>query len=249
MLNQEEKWLLEEKYKGEKSSSFFADCERLAKGEPLGYVIGYVPFLNCQIYLDSKPLVPRVETEFWTEKAIESIKLYGSKHPASIRVLDLCAGSGAIGVAIAKKLTNVLVDFSELDEQHTSTIKKNIINNDIDLLKVNILTGNLFENVVDKYDFILSNPPYIDKRLNRTADSVKKYEPHLALFAENNGVELISRIINEAPTYLNKGGQLWIEHEPEQSESIKNTADKVGYSSIQHHKDQYAVTRYSVLVY
>ncbi len=60
-------WLLQEKYGGEKSEAFFADCKRLALGEPLGYLIGHTPFLDCTIYLDSKPLIPRAETEFWTE--------------------------------------------------------------------------------------------------------------------------------------------------------------------------------------
>jgi methylase of polypeptide subunit release factors len=73
-MSQDIEWLLKEKFGGEKSDAFFADCKRLALGEPLGYLIGHVPFLGCTIHLDSKPLIPRTETEFWTEKAIEEIK-------------------------------------------------------------------------------------------------------------------------------------------------------------------------------
>ncbi|MEX0913065.1 MAG: hypothetical protein WDZ56_00890, partial [Candidatus Paceibacterota bacterium] len=77
MLNKEEGWLLEEKYGGEKTAGFSADLKRLACGEPLGFVIGHVPFFGCRIYLDSHPLIPRLETEFWVEKAIVAIKEAG----------------------------------------------------------------------------------------------------------------------------------------------------------------------------
>ena len=73
MAQNEEKWLLQEKYHGEKTEAFFADCKRLALGEPLGYLIGHVPFLDCTIWLDNHPLIPRPETEHWVEQVIEVI--------------------------------------------------------------------------------------------------------------------------------------------------------------------------------
>ena len=91
---QAEDWLLKEKYKGVKSRAFLADCQELKAGVPLAYVIGSIPFLDTKIYLDSKPLIPRPETEYWTEQAIKSIKTV-----ASANVLDLCSGSVCIGVA------------------------------------------------------------------------------------------------------------------------------------------------------
>ena len=107
-MSQDIEWLLEEKYSGEKNDAFFADCKRLALGEPLGFLIGHVPFLDTTIYLDSKPLIPRPETEYWTEAVIADIKtnypardLENTPGAEQLRVLDLCAGSGCIGVAIA----------------------------------------------------------------------------------------------------------------------------------------------------
>src|SRR5512138_3415194 len=95
----EEEWLLKEKWNGEKSEGFFADCQRLRDGEPLAYVIGHTPFLNTIIYLDSKPLIPRVETEFWVEKAIMEIQDFSRGQTlGTVQVLDVCAGSGCIGV-------------------------------------------------------------------------------------------------------------------------------------------------------
>jgi Methylase of polypeptide chain release factors len=100
---------------------------------------------------------------------------------------------------------------------------------------------------VVKYDFILSNPPYIDPVLNRTERSVTDYEPHHALFGGEGGLELIRRIIAEAPTYLNPLGQLWLEHEPEQTPTIAAVARGNGLRCTTW-LDQYAVERYSVMM-
>ena len=183
-MGNDEAWLLKEKYKSEKSDAFFADCRLLALGEPLGYLIGHVPFLDTNIYLDSKPLIPRPETEFWTEKVISDIKTtYPVQHPEEasgseqLRILDLCAGSGCIGVAIAKAVPDAIVDFSEIDETHLPTITKNLVENDIDQTRTHLYHSNLFKAFSGTYQYIVSNPPYIDTTLNRIDDSVVKTEP------------------------------------------------------------------------
>ena len=81
-MTSEEQWLLREKYQGEKTEAFFADCDRLLAGEPLAYLIGHIPFLHCLISLDSHPLIPRTETEFWTEKATKHIQERGRLYPS-----------------------------------------------------------------------------------------------------------------------------------------------------------------------
>lgn len=247
MLSQEEDWLLNEKYKGEKSEAFFTDLTRLQAGEPLAYIIGSIPFLDCVIHLDSKPLIPRTETEFWTEALIKEIK--STKMP-SPKILDLCAGSGAIGVAIAHSIPNSLVAFSEIDVNHLDTIKKNCLLNNIPVERFAVVAGDLFSTIGDtlaKFDFIVSNPPYINpKRADQTEDSVKKYEPALALYGGVDGMDLIIKIINQAPEHLNQGGQLWLEHEPEQVEAIFEVAqDKFLVTT---HKDQYRTPRFTQLV-
>lgn len=247
MFDKEEKWLLEEKYHGEKSFAFFADLEKLKKHTPLAYLIGYIPFLNCKIYLDSKPLIPRPETEFWVEKVIELINSRKSQSLEKINILDLCAGSGCIGVAVAKNISNTSVDFTELDPAHQNTIAKNCSNNEITDNRYRILIGNLFSPLKEeKYDFILSNPPYIDKTLERVEYSVAKNEPELALYGGNQGLELIKEIIEKAPNYLKPNGQLWIEHEPEQSESINKLAENDFL--VKTHQDQYQIERFTQLI-
>lgn len=244
-MPKEEQWLLQEKYAGKPTDAFFADCKRLALGEPLGYLIGHVPFLGCTIHLDSKPLIPRPETEFWVEKAIKTIQ-ENSKN-GILAVLDLCAGSGCIGVAVASQVPEVSVDFSEIDIRHLPTITKNISQNNISLDRTRLFHANLFSDTITTYDFILSNPPYIDMDLERTDESVLTFEPYIALSGGLAGLEIIEKIITTARNHLTSCGQLWLEHEPEQTKAIESLGVKAGFLVSTHH-DQYGVERYSILV-
>jgi release factor glutamine methyltransferase len=253
MFSQEVNWLLKEKYQGEESAAFLADAALLKAGTPLAYLIGSIPFLNTTIYLDSHPLIPRPETEFWVEQAINTLNKqcsYLGHEPKNLHILDLCAGSGAIGVAVAKALPASLVDFVELDTTHLPTIAKNCRANDISPERVHIYASDLFlrptGELLPRYDIILSNPPYIDKSLGRTETSVVDHEPALALYGGASGLEIITKIINDAPNHLKPNGQLWLEHEPEQVPDIGKLA--APHFLISTHKDQYGVPRYSFLV-
>lgn len=268
MKNQEIEWLLTEKYRGEKTPEFFADVIRLENGEPLAYVIGHMPFLGCTIYLDSKPLIPRPETEFWVEKAIQALlqtrsgrssednhstplsllprKDLGKTPAPTLYVLDLCAGSGAIGIAVANAVQNTHVTFGEIDATHLPTIFKNLEVNNITCTRYRAFESDLFKNISGQFDFILTNPPYIDQSANTAEKSVTDFEPYLALFGGNNGLEIIEKIIMTAPTHLKPTGQLWLEHEPSQVEAIKTIAKKHNLTCVTH-LDQYNTPRYSVL--
>jgi len=267
MKSQEEQWLLAEKYGGVKTAEFYADCKALALGTPLGYLIGQVPFLDCTIWLDAQPLVPRVETEYWVEQAITAIKERQTVQPVlsagegqsaavqltdphpTTSILDLCAGSGCIGVAVAKALPTVQVDFVELSVQLIPTINKNCLENHIEQSRCRIYHSNLFAGIPTdaRYDFILSNPPYIDPAVDRATESVKSHEPHLALYGGIDGLEIIEQIIATAKDHLTPTGQLWIEHEPEQVNHINKLAADGGFNCTSH-ADQYGVLRYSILV-
>jgi release factor glutamine methyltransferase len=262
-MTREEKWILDEKYRGQETEGFFADCARLNDGVPLAYIIGSIPFLNTTISLDSHPLIPRPETEYWVEKAITHIK---SKNrgdtPISaetgvkvrddipyLKVLDLCAGSGCIGIAVAKAIPSAHVTFAELDPAHLPTIKKNLESNhtidDTDISQHTLAQSDLFENVTGKFDFILTNPPYIYSEAKTVAESVTSHEPHIALFGGTQGLEIIERIINDAKKYLTSQGILYIEHEPTQIELLKSQGESAGFS-VTTHTDQYGVLRFSV---
>jgi release factor glutamine methyltransferase len=248
-MEKEELWLLEEKYDGMKSDAFFEDLKRLQSGEPLAYILGNIPFLDCTIYLDSKPLIPRPETEFWTQKAIQTIADFKGQTPS---VLDLCAGSGAIGVAIAKAIPSAQVSFVEVEPAHISTINKNIEENTNHLQKnsYTVFCGDLFDafrHNETTFDFILTNPPYIDKAQNTVEESVTNHEPHLALFGGEDGLYIIIKIITTAKKYLRQNGELWVEHEPFQSEAIVELGVQMGFD-VHTQVDQYNIERWSILV-
>ncbi len=207
-------------------------------GEPEAYRIGWVPFIHTEIYLDSKPLIPRTETEYWVDLVIKEIKQSGIREP---RILDLCAGSGCIGVAVLKEIPEAFVDFVELEEKHHSTILKNIRMNNLDEDHSRIFGGNLFKNVEDHYDFILSNPPYLDPALqDRIQPTVALYEPELALYGGVGGLALIDKILAKVGEHLTSRGTLYLEHEPEH---VSHLAESPLYQETMN--DQFGRPRFS----
>ncbi len=250
-MTQDEMWLLKEKHGGMETEGFFEDCARLKLSEPLAYVIGSIPFLNTTIHLDlpagqagPRPLIPRTETEYWVEKTIAEIKKNPAiEHP---KILDLCAGSGCIGVSVLKEVKNSYVDFVEIETSHHTTILKNIEENGIDTSRAHIFGGDLFENIPGTYDYILTNPPYIDKSLGRTEGSVQAFEPEKALYGGMEGMEVITRIIENASLYLEKKGVLIIEHEPEQVSTIQILAQSNNFIGTAL-PDQFGVLRFTRL--
>jgi release factor glutamine methyltransferase len=242
---QEARWLLKEKYAGVTCPAYEEDVRRLEAGEPLAYVIGFVPFLGTQIYLDSNPLIPRVETEYWVEQAINVIK---ERNLGPVRILDLCAGSGAIGIALLRHLPDAEVDFAEIDRMHHMTILKNLEENHIDQRRAHVFGGDLFEKVTGTYDFILTNPPYLDPELQtRVEESVLVHEPGGALWGGRQGLALIGDIIRDAQGHLSRGGIIFIEHEPEQVEAIHESARLHGYRAFETIDDQYGIARLTAL--
>lgn len=236
-LKQEISWLLRDKYNGVESEEYKQDIKKLESGFPLAYLIGWVPFFGAKIYLDSKPLIPRGETEYLVSNIIQSLE---SKDLSDFSILDLCAGSGCIGVALAKKFPQIKVDFAEIDTVHHETIRKNLKENTIEENRVNIFDGSLFQNIADKYDLIITNPPYIDASLKRVPESVLNYEPHKALFGGDKGMEIIEQILKEYGNHLKENGELYIEHEPEQTEAISKFS---GFRETL--KDQFGINRFS----
>lgn len=201
--------LIRDKYDGDRTVDLSADIARLEADEPLAYVIGWIPFLGARINLGSCPLIPRPETEWWTQQLITHVQERFRDEPFAL--LDLCAGSGAIGIAVLKALPNAHVSFGEIDAEHAETIRQNIKENGIAESRTLVLCGDLLEPFEDlQYNFIVSNPPYIPE--TRPLDeSVLAHEPRIALYAGNDGLDVIRRIAHDAPGYLCQDSELWVE--------------------------------------
>ncbi|MDP2741343.1 MAG: class I SAM-dependent methyltransferase, partial [bacterium] len=170
-MQKEINWLLKEKYKGKATKSFKKDVKRLEKGEPLDYVIGFIEFGVppglCKIDLSKKPLIPRQETEFWVEKVIEEISQLGNptslrSSGQNLRILDIFAGSGCIGVAILADvgLPLLFCDFTDIDKKNLKQIRINLKLNKIKSKRYKIIRSYIFKNIKVNYYYIFANQPY-----------------------------------------------------------------------------------------
>lgn len=237
-------WILEDKYKGKWNLEILGDILRLNRGEPIDYVIGWKPFLECKIDLSKKPLIPRFETEFWTGKAIDSV----NKRKGAVSVLDIFSGSGCIGTAVLKNCANAKVDFSELDKNLLAQIKVNLKLNGIRGQRYKIIHSNIFSKIKNRYDFIFANPPYIPlSRRKNIQKEVIKHEPGLALFGGKDGLSAILKFLKDGSKYLKSNGQIWMEFDAPQKKSIEKILDGLFYSSWTFGRDQYGRWRYVVI--
>ena len=164
------------------------------KGIPVQYIVGNVEFYNCIINVDERVLIPRFETELLVDKLIKKIK---NKYMDNIDILDLCTGSGCIAISLKKNI-DCNMDASDISLDALDVARDNALNNEV---YVNYIESDLFSNINKKYDVIVSNPPYISYE-EEIMDIVKDNEPHIALYAEDNGLFFYREIIKNISNYL-----------------------------------------------
>lgn len=244
-------WLLKEKFEGKETEEFHADVERLKTGEPLAYVIGWIPFYDCKIDVTLHPMIPRPETEFWVERAVKELEALGKP---TLRLADTFSGSGCIGVALLKHLPNATVDISEFDPKLTEQLRINVRLNGIDESRAKCWAGNALEGLTGTYDAIFANPPYIDPKAIPEMDrSVINFEPHLSLFAGDRGLDYVKLLIKESGKFLNTGGTFYIEcdaHQREWIEELLSEYAKTPDATEWKHEfwfDQYDQVRFLIL--
>ncbi len=242
----EREWLLKEKYGGVESDAFRADVARLEKGEPVAYVIGFSTFLGNKIDLSQKPLIPRAETEYWVEKALSELESAHGKD-APLRILDVFSGSGCIGLAVLKRFPNAKVDFAELEPNALEQIRLNAEGNGYNAARYEIFQSDIFSGIPSgrTYDAIFANPPYIDEahKHTRVDKSVLDHEPHVALFAKENGYELIERFFADAKKFLVSDGRIYLECDDIQKGGVEKILVKQGFTKYLFSKDQFELWR------
>ena len=190
----------------------------LEQGFPVQYIIGDVDFYGNKIIVNENVLIPRFETELLVEKTIKLINKYFDKR---IDILDIGTGSGCIAITLDKEIDSN-VDGVDISEEALSVAKEN---NKFNNTNVNFYQSDVFSNVNNKYDVIISNPPYIayDEEI---MDIVYNNEPHTALFADNDGLYFYDKILRECSNYLNDKFVIAFEIGYKQGNLIKELAYK-----------------------
>jgi len=189
-------------------------------------------------------LIPRVETEFWVEKAILEMK----KQKGIISIADVFSGSGCVGIAILKNIKKSKVVFTEIDKALLMQIKINLKLNNIKHSTYTVVHSDIFKNLKGTYDFILANAPYIPlSRKTKLHRSVIKFEPAIALFAGEDGLKIIKNFLKTASKYLKPNGQIWMEFDITQKNKLNKLLKKYGYINYKFYKDQYKKWRYVVI--
>lgn len=194
--------------------------KRVETNEPLQYLLGKANFYGLELFVDKRVLIPRFDTEILVERAIKEM---GSKE---VKVLDMCTGSGAVGIAV-KLNSNASVTSSDISAEALAVAKKNASVHGAD---INFIQSDLFENVDGRFDYILINPPYIPSGDIETLDNeVKDYEPRLALDGGADGMDIYKRISKEYDKYLGDGGVLMLEIGIGQMEAIEGLFGNVEF--------------------
>ena len=170
------------------------NIKRLEQGEPVQYIVGNVDFYGLNFKVDKRVLIPRFETEGLVEKTISLID------NDKIKILDIGTGSGCIAITLKSILKKSLVDACDISKD---ALEVAIANAKLNNINVNFIQSDIFSNIKDKYDLIISNPPYIayDEEIE---EIVKNNEPHLALYADNNGLYFYEQILKSSKNYLNE---------------------------------------------
>mgnify|MGYP003126215003 CR=1 FL=1 len=204
---------------------------RRGEGAPVAQLVGFREFYSIPIRVDENVLVPRPETEHLVVEAIDQAKrIAATVADRPLRILDIGTGSGAIAIAIAKNLKDVEVvavdvSLAALDIARWNVEKQKLSD------RITLMQSDLFEALQAdaKFDVICSNPPYISQsEYDSLPDTVRNHEPRGALLAGQDGTEIISRILADAPAHLFPGGRLVLEYSPMIADSCKAMAEGSG---------------------
>ena len=219
----------------DQAAQFAAFATRRSAREPLQHLTGQAHFRNITLKVGKGVFVPRPETEFVTGLAIDDVKARGLDEPI---VVDLCAGSGAIGLAIANELPNARVFGVEKSEDAIAFTRENYAA--IAPTNATVVLGDMadaFEELNASVDFVISNPPYIPAEMVPIYPEVALHDPALALYGGADGLELIRVVSQVAKRLLKPGGGLAIEHADMQAEQVRQLLLNDGWSLVQTHQD------------
>lgn len=204
--------------------------DQIVKGVPIQYIIKEQEFMKLDFYVDENVLIPQPDTEILVE---EVIKKYINK---SCEILDLCTGSGAIAVSLAKYIEKSSITASDLSKNAIEIAKLNAKNNNVDN-KITFIESNMFEKIkYNKFDVIVSNPPYIESDEITKLSLQVKSEPHMALDGGMDGLDFYRIIIDNSYKYIKDCGNLFLEIGYNQKDKVFNLLKESN-----HYEDYYCI--------
>ncbi|MCR5760450.1 MAG: peptide chain release factor N(5)-glutamine methyltransferase [Sphaerochaetaceae bacterium] len=207
------------------------------KGDPVAYILGHKGFYKSEFYTPRNVLVPQPDTEILVENTIS----VASSFSPEVRILDLCAGTGCVGISSALEISgfsDVELTLSDISEDAFSAFSKNASKLLPPSVKVKLLLSDLFDGVEgEKFHIIASNPPYIRSSVIESLPAEVKAEPRLALDGGEDGLALICKMVSQAPDYLEDGGYLLLETGYDQGEDVKKIMEGRGFASVEIKKD------------
>lgn len=209
---------------------------RVRAGEPLAYILGEWEFYGLPLYVDRNVLIPRDDTCAVAALAIDRALFLG-KNP---RILDLCTGSGCIGLAVASRVKDARVTLADISREALAVAKKNIARNHMTGRVTCVQADALAVPAafLGKYDMIVSNPPYITtKEMGELDSSVIDYEPVLALHGGDDGLAFYRAIVKNYRAALNPGGYLCFEYDPAQGTAVAAILEENGYTVLERTRD------------
>lgn len=234
VLNVNRAWLMSHKcdtLEANQQSAFESMVQRRLKGEPIAYILGSREFYGLMLKSTPATLIPRPDTETLVEAALAQIP-----QNSNFNVLDLGTGGGAVALAIAKNRPHCKVTAVDVSSGALSVALENTQH--LKLINVRMLESNWFSALIgEKFDVIVSNPPYIAQDDEHLKRGDLRFEPLSALVSGKDGLNDIRQIIQDAPDYLNPNGSLMLEHGYDQAKAVAELLNERGFSKIEHAKD------------
>ncbi|MEO1814014.1 MAG: peptide chain release factor N(5)-glutamine methyltransferase [Acetobacterium sp.] len=214
-----------------RAETYRSAIKRRCQLEPVAYILEKKEFMGMDFFVNGDVLIPRPDTEPMVEYLLEYLQV---NYPEGAKVLDLCTGSGAIGISIKKYFKPGIVSLSDFSEAALAVARINadqLVNGELSLYQ-----GDLFAAIPqgETFDVIVSNPPYISRaEMKQLARDIIEYEPHMALDGGESGLDFYQRIIAEARFFLKKDGLLALEIGDDQATDVTQLLTNDGFQEIQ----------------
>lgn len=222
----------EKEVKEEQKDIYYLALIEIIQGMPIQYITNSQEFMKLNFFVNENVLIPQPDTEILVE---EVIKIAQAEN--KIKILDICTGSGCIGISLAYYLKNAKISMSDISKNAIEIAKKNAKDNKV-LDKTKFIKSDLFENIEEKFDIIVSNPPYIETDVIKNLSKQVQNEPKIALDGGEDGLLFYRKLIKESPNFLNDNGYLCMEIGYDQKEKVIELAkQEESFSKIEAIKD------------